>query len=166
MFAPGVGGWSPSRGIVHARLRVSARAAIATSARRASFTDFESGKASANSGSRSTTLVPRRYLSTYLPRTPPEKSYSALISRAPRLEGGFFVVASFMLRRRACADQADPLSPNSMNHNQQTSLAGHSDDDEALFVDGMIRLWDRDRKGVVEDGARLRKSDAVLSPIR
>ena len=71
-----------------------------------------------------------------------------------------------MLRRRACADQADPLSSNSMNHNQQNSLAGHSNDDEALFVDGMIRLWDRDRKGVIEDGARLRKSDAVLSPIR
>jgi hypothetical protein len=53
-----------------------------------------------------------------------------------------------------------------MNHNRQTSLAGHSNDDEALFVDGMIRLWDRDRKGVIEDGARLRKSDAVLSPIR
>jgi hypothetical protein len=53
-----------------------------------------------------------------------------------------------------------------MNHNQQTSLAGHSDDYEALFVDVMIRVWDRDRKGVIEDGARLRKSDAVLPPIR
>ena len=109
-------------------------------------------------------MVPRRYLSTYLPRTPPEKSYSALISRVPRLEGGFFIVASLMLRRRACADQADPLSSNSMNHNQQTSLAGHSDDCKAFFADGMI--WDRERKGVIEDGARLRKSDGVLSPIR
>jgi len=26
-----------------------------------------------------------------------------------------------------------------MNHNQQTSLAGYSDDYEALFVDGVIR---------------------------
>ena len=166
MFAPGVGGWSPSRGIVHARLRVSARAAIATSARSASFTDFESGKASANSGSRSTTLVPRRYLSTYLPRTPPEKSYSGLISRVRRLEGGFFIGVSLMLRRRACADQADALSSNSMNYNQQTSLAGHSDDYEALFVDGMIRVWDRDGKRVIEDGDRLCKPDAVLPPIR
>jgi len=97
---------------LHARLRASARAAIATSARSASFTDFESGKAPANSGSRSTTLVPRRYLSTYLPRTPPEKSYSALISRLRRLEGGFFIVTSLMLRRLACAAQADPLSSN------------------------------------------------------
>jgi len=32
-----------------------------------------------------------------------------------------------MLRRRACADQADTPSFHSMNHNQQTSLAGHSD---------------------------------------
>jgi hypothetical protein len=31
-----------------------------------------------------------------------------------------------------------------MNHNQQTSLAGHPDDNETLFVDGMIRVWDRD----------------------
>ncbi len=153
------------RGSVHARLRVSVRAAMATSARSASFTDFESGKASTNFGSRSTTLVPRRYLSVYLPRTPPEKSYSALIARVRRLEGGFFVVASFMLCRRACADQADPLSSNSMNHNQQISLTGHSDDDEALFADGLIRVWDRDRKRVVEDGARLRKSDPVLAPI-
>src|ERR1017187_4732022 len=93
----------------HARLRVSARAAIATSARSASLTDFESGKASANSGSRSTTLVPWRYRSTYLPRTPPEKSYSALISRVRGLEGVFFIVASLILRRRASADQTDPL---------------------------------------------------------
>jgi hypothetical protein len=110
----------------HARFRASARVAIATSARSASFTDFESGKASASSGSRSTTLVPWRYLSTYLPRTPPEKSYSALIPRVRRL-GGFFVFASLMLRRRACAYQADTLSSNSVNHDQQTSLVGHSD---------------------------------------
>ena len=76
------------------------------------------------------------------------------------------MIASFMLRRRACADQADPLSSNSMNHNQQSSLAGHSNDYEALFIDGVIRVWDRNRTGVVEDGARLRKSDAMLSPIR
>jgi hypothetical protein len=61
----------PGRCRHHIRLRVSHRAAIATSARSASFTGFESGKASTNSGSRSATLVPRRYLSTYLPRTPP-----------------------------------------------------------------------------------------------
>jgi len=50
-----------------------------------------------------------------------------------------------MLCRRAGADQADPLSFDSMNKNQQISLAGHSDDDEALFADGLIRVWDRDR---------------------
>jgi len=148
------------------RLRASARAAIATSARSASFTDFESGKASANAGSRSTALVPLRYLSAYLPRTPPEKSYSALISGARRLEGGFFIAASFMLHRRACADRADTLSSHGMNHSRQTSLAGHSGNDEALFADGVIRVWDRDREGAVKDGARLRKSNAVLPPVR
>src|ERR1017187_4073581 len=90
-----------------AGLRRSARVATARSARRASLTDFESGKASATSGSRSTTLVPWRYCATYLPRTPPEKSYSALIPAALRLEGRFFVFASFMLRRSASTDQAD-----------------------------------------------------------
>lgn len=60
--------------ICQARLRVSARAAIATSARRASLTDFESGNASVSSASIRTTLVPRSYFSAYLPRTPPEKS--------------------------------------------------------------------------------------------
>jgi hypothetical protein len=43
-------------------LRVSARVAIATSARNASLTDFESGNTSANSGSRRTTLTPPRHL--------------------------------------------------------------------------------------------------------
>src|ERR1019366_7126051 len=90
-------------------LRRSARVATARRARRASLTDFESGKASANSGSRSTTLVPRRYLSTYLPRTPPEKSYSALISTVLRLEVAFFILSSLLIRCSACADQADPL---------------------------------------------------------
>ena len=71
-----------------------------------------------------------------------------------------------MLRRQACADQSDALSPNSMNHNQQALLAGHSDDYAALFVDAVLWVWDRDRKRVIEDGARLRKSDAVLPPIR
>jgi hypothetical protein len=106
----------------YAGLRRSARVATARRARRASLTDFESGKASANSGSRSTTLVPRRYRSTYLPRTPPEKSYSALISTVLRLEVAFFILSSLLMRCRACADQADPLTSNSMDHNQQTSL--------------------------------------------
>ena len=129
----------------HARLRDSVRSAIATSARSASFTDFESGKAAATSGSRSATLVRRRYSAAYLPRTPVEKSYSALISLVRRFVGAFFIVASFMVGRRAGADQAYSLSSNSMNHNQQALLAGHADDYESLFVDGIIWIGDRDR---------------------
>lgn len=163
---PGTGSRFCHLNAIHARLRVPLRVAIATSARSASLTDFESGKASANSGSRSTTFVPRRYLSTYLPRTPSEKSYSALIPRLRRLDGGFFIVASLIIRRRTSADQTDPLSTNSMDHNQQTTLAGHSNDYEALFVHSMIRVWDRDRKRIIENGARLGKPDTVLPPIR
>lgn len=66
-------------------------------------------------------LVSERNLSTYLPRTPPEKSYSALISRPGRFEGCLFVVAFFTLGRGASADQADPLSQDNMNRNRQGS---------------------------------------------
>ena len=55
-----------------------------------------------------------------------------------------------MLRRQAGADQTDPFSSKSMNHNPQTSIDGQPDDHEAL----------------IEDGARLGKPDAMLSPIR
>ena len=57
------------------------------------------------------------------------------------------------------------LSSNSMNHNHQTSLAGYSNDYEALFVDGVVWVWDRNRKRVIENGACLRKSDTVLPEI-
>src|ERR1039457_6904506 len=50
------------------------------------------------------------------------------------------------MRCRACADQADPLTSNSMNHNQQTSLAGQPDNHEALFVTSVVRVGNRDRK--------------------
>jgi hypothetical protein len=45
-----------------------------------------------------------------------------------------------------------------MNHNQQASLVGHPDYYEALFADGVIRVWNRNGKRVIEDGARLRKN--------
>jgi hypothetical protein len=55
-------------------------------------------------------LVPRRYLSTYLPLTPSEKSYSALISTGLRLDGSFFIVASLMFRCNSSTDQTNLLS--------------------------------------------------------
>jgi hypothetical protein len=57
-------------------------------------------------------------------------SYSALISPVRRLEGGFFIVESLMFRCRACVDQADTLSSNSMDHNQQTLVVRHAYDHE------------------------------------
>jgi hypothetical protein len=138
---------------------------MARSARRASFTDFESGNAWASSGSSRTTFTPRRYWSAYFPRTPPEKSYSALICVA-RLMRGFFVLASFMPCRGAGADQADPHSSHSMNHNQELPRPGHPDDDETLFASDMIRVRDRDGERITEDRTRVRKPDVVFSPIR
>ena len=64
----------------HVDLGVLARRAIASNSRRESFTDAESGKASATSGSKRTTFVPDQTRSTYLPRKPFEKSYSGRIS--------------------------------------------------------------------------------------
>ena len=129
----------------HARFRRSARVATTRITRRASLTDFESGKASATSGSRSTTLVPRQYWSTYLPRTPPEKSYSALISTTFRLEGRFLMLAFFMSGRSASADQPDSRSSNSMSHDQQTSLARQPDDHITFFVTRVVWVCNRNR---------------------
>jgi len=46
----------------------------------ASLTAFEVLNASATSGARTTTFVPRAKFAAYFPRTPPEKSYSGRIS--------------------------------------------------------------------------------------
>jgi hypothetical protein len=118
--------------------------------RRASLTDLESGNARVNSGSIRTTFVPTAYRSTYLPRTPPEKSYSGLISALERLDRGFFVFSVFILRRKTSADQSRPLSSHSINHYQHPALVGPSDDDETLLIAIVIRVWDCNRKRVTE----------------
>ena len=76
------------------------------------------------------------------------------------------MLSSLMLRRSPSADQADPLASNSMNHNQQTSLVGLSDNHKALFVTTVVGVGDRNRKRVVKDASRLDKSDAALPLIR
>ncbi len=154
----------PSRS-VHERL-IRARVAIERRSRRASFTDFESGNARLNSGSRSTTLVPARYRSTYLPRTPPEKSYSGRISTADRLERGFFLVfPTFMPCRGASTDQSRPLSSHSMNHYQEPSLVGHADGDKALLRGAVIRVWNRNRERVAKHSACLRKCNPMFTTV-
>ena len=50
--------------------------AMAVKARSAWLTDRESRNTRATSGSSTTTLLPAAYRRAYLPRTPPEKSYS------------------------------------------------------------------------------------------
>lgn len=87
------------------------------------------------------------------------------MSLVRRLDG-FFIFASLTPSRRARTDQADLLSPNSMDHNQQLSGSGHPDDYKPVFGDRMIRVWDRHRKRVVEDGARLGEPDPVLPSVR
>jgi hypothetical protein len=135
------------------------------SARRALFTDLESGKARASSGSRSTTLVPARKRSTYLPRTPPKKSYSGLISTAALLERGLFVFAGFRLCCSASADQSRPLSSHSMNHDREPSPAGHSNGDETILL-GMIGVRNRNRKRIAKYDTCLGKSNTVFAAVR
>ena len=79
-----------------AALGVPWRTAISANARRARFTDSESAKNVATSGSKTTAMVPWRNRTAYLPRTPPRKSYSlrmggsalAFFTFSPRCETG------------------------------------------------------------------------------
>lgn len=109
--------------------------------------------------------MPAWYRSTYLPRMPPEKSYSGLISTGARLERGFFVFPAFILCRGASADQSRPLSSHSMNHHQQSLLAGHADDDEALLPGAVIRVWNRNRERVSKHRAGLRKPNPMFAAV-
>ena len=95
--------------------RFSVRAAIAASARSASLTDVESGKASASSGPMRTTSTPRRYLFDVFAAHAAGKVVPRPHFTSAALEGGSFIVASLMLGCRASADYTDPLSSNSMN---------------------------------------------------
>ena len=53
-----------------------------------------------------------------------------------------------------------------MNHNQQISAAGQSDNHEALLSGDLILVRDGDGKRIFEDCARLCKTEAVLPKIR
>ena len=67
-----------------------------------------------------------------------------------------------MLCRWESADLADALPSNSRNHNQQSALAGHTNNHEALLVEGVTRVGDGERKGIIENAATFQESDSVL----
>jgi hypothetical protein len=49
-----------------------------------------------------------------------------------------------------------------MNDNQELPLAGHANEDEALFASGVVRVRNRDGKRVAKHSTRFIKSDVVL----
>src|SRR6185369_3366796 len=54
---------------------------------------------------------------------------------------------------------------NSMNHDEEPTLAGYPNNYEAALTKAVIRVGDRYRKRIAKDGARLAKSDAVLASV-
>ena len=89
---------------------VAALFATSTSARSASFTDFESRNTLATSGSRMTMFAPSRYRSAYLPRTPREKSYSSRNSSIRAVSGSFFIPSPFSCCRQPSIDQTNRVA--------------------------------------------------------
>src|SRR5260370_32664533 len=63
------------------------------------------------------------------------------------------------------ADDANILAPFDVGHNQDSPARGSSNDDEAPFFFGMIRIRNRDRPPVREDRHRFVETDAVLAEI-
>jgi hypothetical protein len=94
----------------------------AASGRSASFTDWESEKTSAISGSKTTMFVPCLYRLVYFPRTPPEKSYSGKISGSGSV-CFFFIISTFASGRRPGAYYPDGSSAIGVRHDQQSPAA-------------------------------------------
>src|SRR5687767_15975484 len=88
------------------------------SLRRARFTASELGNFSATSGSRTTTFDPSANRLAYLPRTPPEKSYSGRMSSSDSL--CLLIAAYFSWCRLARADDPDAFSLFCVRHDDQS----------------------------------------------
>ena len=94
---------------------------IPASARRARFTEAESGKTSNTSGSNTTKLLPAANRLAYLPDIPVLKSYSTCISGSGLPRGSFAICPSFPWCREPGADDTDIIFPLSMYHNQDSA---------------------------------------------
>jgi len=131
------------------------------SARNAALTAAESGKSRCTSLSSATILLPPARRSTYLPRTPPAKSYSGSKSRS----GAFFILSSFLPTGNSRADQADALTAIDVNHNEHPTGVRLSDQDMACLVRRVNWIRDRHRQMIVERRGGLLKADTVLREI-
>src|SRR5258706_9169944 len=92
--------------------------------RNASLTARVSGKISATSGSRRTTLVPSAYRAAVTPRTAFEKSYSGRIVSPSKFDGRgflllFFILLSFMSSCQPSANDSRSWRPLCVGNDQQ-----------------------------------------------
>src|SRR3972149_395768 len=106
--------------------------------RNASLTARVSGKISATSGSRRTTLVPCAYLAAVTPRTALEKSYSdRIVSSSDPSDRAFllffFILPSFMSGCQPSINDSCPRWPLGVGNDQQAVTVRHAEHDEPLF---------------------------------
>jgi hypothetical protein len=92
--------------------------------RKASLTARASGKISATSGSRRTTLVPSAYRAAVTPRVAFEKSYSGLIVSSSDPGGRafpllFFILFPFISSCKSSTNDSRSRWPVRVGHNQQ-----------------------------------------------
>ena len=139
--------------------------ATSTSARRASFTDFESRNTLATSGSRMTMFAPSPYRSAYLPRTPPEKSYSSRNSSIRPVSGSFLISSPFFGCRQPSADQTKPVTTHRVRHDRKPVTLGHTQKDESVLIERVIRVGDGHRQNVAERRRGFVKPYTVLTRV-
>src|SRR5258708_20439060 len=104
---------------------------MARKARRALFTDSESGKCSTISGSRIATFVPCWSRLAYLPRT------AVGLAAVPEVSG-FFIEFSLGWSSEPGADDTDNTVCFIMNPKQQTVFRGRADIDKAFVPAGRL----------------------------
>ena len=132
--------------------------------RSAVLTAFAVGNARATSGSRTTTLLPAANRPAYLPRTPPEKSYSVGMGRSrtaralpaaprfaedlPGLFAVFFILSPLVRGGASGADDAyHRCRALDMNDNEEAIQFRSAEEEKAIFVLRMIGVRDSERKG-------------------
>ncbi len=138
---------------------------MATSARRAEFTDSEVPNTSATSGSRTMSLVVRAIRPAYLPRTAFEKSYSARISSFDGLRLAFFILVPLALGREPCCDDTDSIGSFRMSHHKKAPAVREPHEKVSLLIVRMVGIPDRAREGIPEGSYRLVERNAVFPNI-
>jgi hypothetical protein len=137
-------------------------------ARSALFTAVEVENTAATSGASNTRFVPSANRAAYLPRTPPEKSYSARISSRTTARLGllaFFIHSTFPTAGGSSADDTGDRAAFDVSDDHEQLPPSTTNQYEPIFLYGVIRIWNRDRLQIRKRTRRLRETDTVLSNI-